>query len=163
MIQRIALAGLALILVAGIAGRLARALAPVEDYAAFHEAGVERFLERRGWSPGERVSITSDYTYSARVFRNPACWDPLLVSVVGAGSDAGGLYQRAGVREWRFVRNGVAQRDPPTLRFMLEQTFYNLARGAERPAPILAVSGPLAPSGSCDAPSPETWALLGRE
>ncbi len=168
MSQRLASAFLATVLAAGFAGRLVRTSAPVEDYAILQEAAVERFLDERGWVARERVPLTSNFTYSARTFRHPACWEPLLVSVVGAGSDAGGLYRRAGAREWRFVRNGAATLEPPTLRFMAEQTLFNLTpawlfAGGRMPAPILAVSGPLSPSGSCDAPSPQTWALLGRE
>ncbi|MDB5571272.1 MAG: hypothetical protein JWN93_2455 [Hyphomicrobiales bacterium] len=161
MKQPIALTLLGIVLLAGLAGRFARASASGENYAAVQETAVEAFLQQRGWVAGERIPITSDFTYSARVFARKGCWEPLLVSVVGGGSDAGGLYRRAGTREWRFVRDGEESADPPSLRFMLDQTLANFISPGRRASPILAVSAPVKETGACLGPSPSEWRELG--
>lgn len=155
---------LCVLLAAAFGGRIVRATGgegAAQTGAAAFEADAETLLQARGWSPGERVPITADFTYAARVYRRTEC-PSLLVSILGAGNDADGLYRRPGSPAWRFIHGGRAYDRPPSLRYTIAHWLSIMKPGATPPAPIVAVAsagnGPLPPP--CDGPSPEDWRTM---
>ena len=158
MKARVSLSILLIVLAAGLCGRLVRQLtqqggAQVER----EEAQAERFLVGLGWSVGERVAITANFDYAARVFRRQSCQQVLLVSVIGAGGDAGGLFKRMAGVQWRFMHLGIAYDSPPSLRFMVDYGLA-LALGQRSPPSIVAVAlAPIPAPEECEGPSPQDW------
>jgi hypothetical protein len=161
------LAGLALValLCAGLGGRIARATLKEGPDIARDEAAVVAFLDARGWRADERVPVTANYDYAARVFRKPGCPAALVVSPIGAGAEAGGLFRGAGGLDWRFVHGGASHASPPTVRHLIDHGFALILR---RPAPpsILAMASapaqaPVAQEGPCAPPSAQDWRIYG--
>jgi len=157
---RASLSILLVLLMAGLGARVIRSLTQQGGVQVEREeAQVERFMAARGWTIGERVAITANFDYAARVFRHETCRQALLVSVIGAGGDAGGLFKRMGGLQWRFMHLGAAYESPPSVRFMVD---YGLALGLGQRSPpsILAVAVAAAPSvvaEGCQLPSPQDW------
>lgn len=156
---------LGLLLMAAVGGRIARETGPwlgAPAPAGGFEANAEVFMAGFGWSPGERLAITRDFTYAARVFQKEGC-PPLLVSVVGAGGDAEGLFRRSGGPVWRFLHGGRAYDRPPTVRFMLDAMIAAAVPGVEAPPPIMAVAyaeGGRPPQ--CEGPTAQQWRTMAR-
>lgn len=159
MKAQVSLSILLIVLAAGLGARVMRSLTQQGGVQVEREEGqVERFMVARGWTIGERVAITANFDYAARVFRRESCQQALLVSVIGAGGDAGGLFKRMGSLHWRFMHLGAAYESPPSVRFMVD---YGLALGLGQRSPpsILAVAVGAAgvSAQGCDLPSPEDW------
>ena len=159
MKARVSLSILLVLLAAGVGARVMRSLTQQGGVQVEREeAQVERFMVARGWTIGERVAITANFDYAARLFRRQSCQQALLVSVIGAGGGAGGLFKRMTGVNWRFMHLGAAYESPPSVRFMLD---YGLALALRQPGPpsILAVA--VAAEGSaaagCDLPGPQDW------
>ena len=154
MKARVSLSILLVLLATGLGARVMRSLtqqggAQVER----EEAQVERFMAARGWTIGERIAITANFDYAARVFRRQSCQQVLLVSVIGAG----GLFKRMAGVNWRFMHLGAAYDSPPSVRFMVD---YGLALvlGQRSPPSIVAVAlAPIPAPEECEGPSPEDW------
>lgn len=150
---------LLIVLAAGLGARVMRSLAQQGGVQVEREeAQVERFMVARGWTIGERVAITANFDYAARVFRHETCRQALLVSVIGAGGDAGGLFKRMGALQWRFMHLGAAYENPPSVRFMVD---YGLALALGQPSPpsilAVAVAAEGATGQSRQLPNPEDW------
>ena len=165
-LRRAAYGALVLALALGFAGRVLRAsLHQGGGDLARDEAAAAAFLEARGWRADERVPVTANFDYAARVFRKPGCPAALVVSPIGSGAEAGGLFREAGGLDWRFVHAGVSHGSPPTLRHLAD---HGLALVLRRPAPssILAMArapaqAPAPEEGPCAAPSAQDWARYG--
>ena len=155
---RVSLSILLVLLATGLGARVMRSLAQQGGaQVEREEAQVERFLVGQGWSVGERIAITANFDYAARVFRRQGCRQALLVSVIGAGGDAGGLFKRMAGVQWRFMHLGAAYDSPPSVRFMVD---YGLALALRRPSPPSIVAVALAPIPApeeCEGPSPQDW------
>lgn len=160
MKAQVSLSILLIVLAAGLGSRVMRSLTQQGGVQVQREeAQVERFMEARGWTIGERIAITANFDYAARVFRHETCRQALLVSVIGAGGDAGGLFKRMGGLQWRFMHMGAAYESPPSVRFMVD---YGLALALRQKSPpsILAVAVGATPdvhAQGCDLLSPEDW------
>jgi hypothetical protein len=144
----------AALLCAGLTGRVARAALQDGPNLARDEAAVAAFFEARGWRADERVPVTANFDYAARVFRKWGCGVALVVAPVGAGVEAGGLFRGAGGLDWTFVHAGASHAAPPTARFFLDHARALLTR-APAPASVLALAR--APAGA-QADEPEACA-----
>jgi len=160
MKAQVSLSILLIVLAAGLGARVMRSLTQQGGVQVEREEGqVERFMVARGWTIGERVAITANFDYAARVFRRESCQQALLVSVIGAGGDAGGLFKRMAGLHGRFMHLGAAYENPPSVRFMVDYGLV-LGLGQRSPPSILAVAVAAAPSivvEACQLPSPQDW------
>lgn len=148
------------LLLAALGGRVLRSMdiMPADRPAEGAEARIDDLLAGDGWRPGERLPITGDFTYAARVYRKESC-PPLLVSIIGAGGDADGLFRRPGAPPWRFLHGGRAYERPPSVRFLTDSIIAAVMPGVDAPPPIIAVAR-TAEAPGCDGPTPAEWGRL---
>jgi len=156
---------LSALLVAAFGGRVLRAVeggdvAGLTGAPAF-EARADKVMRTHGWTPGERIAITADFTYAAVVYRRAGCL-PLLVSIVGGGSDSDGLYRRPGGPRWLFMHAGAAYERPPSARYLVDHLVTMITPGAVPPPPLVAVAsaGDGPQPAPCDGPSPGDWRAM---
>jgi hypothetical protein len=150
------------LLLTALGGRVLRGMdvMPGESPVAGAEARIDDLLAGGGWRPGEKLPITGDFTYAARVYRKEGC-PPLLVSVVGGGGDADGLFRRPGAPPWRFMHGGRAYERPPSVRFLVDSIIAAIMPGVDAPPPIIAVAR-IAEAPACEGPTPAEWRQLAR-
>ncbi len=155
---------LAGLLCAGFFARVARAGLQDGPNVTRDEAAVAVFLEARGWRADERVPVTANFDYAARVFRKPGCRAVLVVAPIGAGAEAADLFRGAGGLDWRFVHAGESHAAPPTLNYLFDHARARLMR-AQAPASILAMARAPAGEGAwddaCAPPAPADWRAYG--
>jgi hypothetical protein len=121
------------------------------DGASWKEASDRIKLEatEQGFEFAGQVSMTADHAIEGMIFKKPACAVPLIVGMMGAGSDTLPLIKRylAGTPVWVYLDGEPVERwaVPRFLAVNIGEIAKSLPRG-KKPAlhPLIAVSRPAA-------------------